>query len=606
MSAPATKTPREEDGESQILTAEENKASRRRSIRLLGELVSPVKGQFIAMSVMVVVAQLAVVAGPAIIAWGINDGLNALMAGDATIAISAAALHLTCAVVGGLLTFGYVRQGTVVGQRMLLSLRRRVFRFTQKQDLEFHERYTSGRIVSRQTSDMETLRELLSSGVDVLVGSTLSMVFTVFLIVAMDWVTGVVMLLMLVPCVLLTIWFQKRSREQYREIRTHSARLIVHFVEALSGIRAVAAFRKETRNEKEFDQLAQDYRDASLASTMTFGIYQPGLRILANTTIALVLLVGGFRVLYGDLQVGSLIALALYSRRFFQPIDALAGFYNTMQSGLAALEKIATLLTEQPHVKDPERPTALPSSSGRIDFRDVSFRYSENSPVVLKPLDLHIEPGQTIALVGQTGAGKSTIAKLIARFYDPTEGSVTLDDVDLRDMTLEDLTRNIVMVTQEAYLFSGTVADNIELGNPGAPREDIERAAAAIGADDFIRDLPYGFDTDVNKRGGRVSAGQRQLISFARAFLADPAVLILDEATSSLDIPSERMVQDGLTRLLGRRTALIIAHRLSTVMIADRVLVVNDGEVVEDGSPAELVAQGGRFAALYQAWQDSM
>jgi ATP-binding cassette subfamily B protein len=311
-------------------------------------------------------------------------------------------------------------------------------------------------------------------------------------------------------------------------------------------------------------------------------------------------------VLYGDLQVGSLIALALYSRRFFQPIDALAGFYNTMQSGLAALEKIATLLTEQPHVKDPERPTALPSSSGRIDFRDVSFRYSENSPVVLKPLDLHIEPGQTIALVGQTGAGKSTIAKLIARFYDPTEGSVTLDDVDLRDMTLEDLTRNIVMVTQEAYLFSGTVADNIELGNPGAPREDIERAAAAIGADDFIRDLPYGFDTDVNKRGGRVSAGQRQLISFARAFLADPAVLILDEATSSLDIPSERMVQDGLTRLLGRRTALIIAHRLSTVMIADRVLVVNDGEVVEDGSPAELVAQGGRFAALYQAWQDSM
>jgi ATP-binding cassette subfamily B protein len=453
---------------------------------------------------------------------------------------------------------------------------------------------------------METLRELLSSGVDVLVGSTLSMVFTVFLIVAMDWVTGVVMLLMLVPCVLLTIWFQKRSREQYREIRTHSARLIVHFVEALSGIRAVAAFRKETRNEKEFDQLAQDYRDASLASTMTFGIYQPGLRILANTTIALVLLVGGFRVLYGDLQVGSLIALALYSRRFFQPIDALAGFYNTMQSGLAALEKIATLLTEQPHVKDPERPTALPSSSGRIDFRDVSFRYSENSPVVLKPLDLHIEPGQTIALVGQTGAGKSTIAKLIARFYDPTEGSVTLDDVDLRDMTLEDLTRNIVMVTQEAYLFSGTVADNIELGNPGAPREDIERAAAAIGADDFIRDLPYGFDTDVNKRGGRVSAGQRQLISFARAFLADPAVLILDEATSSLDIPSERMVQDGLTRLLGRRTALIIAHRLSTVMIADRVLVVNDGEVVEDGSPAELVAQGGRFAALYQAWQDSM
>lgn len=329
-----------------------------------------------------------------------------------------------------MLTFGYVRQSVVVGQRMLLSLRRKVFRFTQKQDLEFHESYTSGRIVSRQTSDMEALRELLDSGVNVMVGASLSMVFTIVLIVTMDPVTGLVMLLMLIPCVALTVWFQKRSSVEYRAIRTHSARLIVHFVEAMAGIRAVKAFRKEDRNQAEFDRLAQDYRDASLRSINVFGIYQPALRVLANVTIAAVLVVGGFRVLSGDLQVGVLVALVLYSRRFFQPIDEIANFYNAFQSAVAALEKIANLLAVQPHVKEAPTPTPLPSSDGQIDFEDVSFRYSDDGPLVLKPMDLHIPAGQTVALVGQTGAGKSTVAKLIARFYDATEGAVRLDGVD--------------------------------------------------------------------------------------------------------------------------------------------------------------------------------
>ncbi|WP_193115845.1 ABC transporter ATP-binding protein [Brachybacterium tyrofermentans] len=602
----STTTVDQNDDEQQTPTDAQETATRNRSFALLGELVSPVKGQFAVMALMVVVAQLAVVAGPAIIAWGINVGLPELIAGNPTPAIQAAALTIGAAIVGGILTFGYVRQSVVVGQKMLLALRRRVFRFTQRQDLEFHESYTSGRIVSRQTSDMEALRELLDSGVNVMVGASLAMVFTIVLIVKMDWVTGVVMLLMLIPCVLLTMWFQKRSRIEYRAIRTHSARLIVHFVEAMAGIRAVKAFRKEDRNQKEFDTLAQDYRDASMRSIRVFGIYQPALRILANVTIAAVLVVGGFRVLSGDLGVGTLVALVLYSRRFFQPVDEIANFYNAFQSAVAALEKIANLLAVQPHVKESGNPTPLLAASGQVDFEDVAFRYSEDAPLVLQPMDLHIPAGQTVALVGQTGAGKSTVAKLISRFYDATEGSVRLDGVDLRDISMEDLTRNIVMVTQEAYLFSGTVADNIALGKPGASRDEIEGAARAIGADSFIEQLPYGYDTDVNKRGGRVSAGQRQLISFARAFLADPRVLILDEATSSLDIPSERMVQEGLTKLLGHRTSLIIAHRLTTVMIADRVLVVHGGEVVEDGSPTELVAEGGRFAALYQAWQDSM
>lgn len=605
MSAHPTAPP-QPDEEQAALSAAENRASRRRSLRLLGELISPLKAQFIAMAVMVVIAQAAVVAGPSIIAWGIDEALPALIDGDPVPTIQAAALAIGAALVGGVLTYGYVRQSVVVGQRMLLTLRRRVFRFTQRQDLEFHERYTSGRIVSRQTSDMEALRELLDSGVNVMVGAALSMVFMIIVIIGNDWVTGAVMLAMLLPCVAITVWFQRRSRVEYRAIRTHSARLIVHFVEAMSGIRAVQAFRKQARNRAAFDELAMDYRDASLRSIQVFGIYQPSLRVLANITVALVLLVGGFRVLSGDLQVGVLTALVIYARRFFQPIDQIANFYNAFQSAVAALEKIADLLAQEPHVAEPEQPTPLPAARGDVDFEQVAFRYSADGPEVLAPLDLHVPAGQTVALVGQTGAGKSTIAKLISRFYDATEGRVTLDGVDLRDISMADLSRNIVMVTQEAYLFSGTVAENIALGKPDATREEVEAAARAIGADAFIEQLPEGYDTDVNKRGGRVSAGQRQLISFARAFLADPRVLILDEATSSLDIPSERMVQEGLTSLLGERTSLIIAHRLSTVMIADRVLVVHDGRVVEDGSPRELIEEGGRFAALYEAWQESL
>ena len=595
----------EEDHE---LTKEENRASRRRSLALLRELLAPEKGSIVLVAVMVVLAQAAVVAGPAILAWGIDNGLPALIDGDAMPALGAAGLHAACAIIAALLTFAFTRQSSVIGQRLLLELRRRVFRHTQRLSLEFHERYTSGRIVSRQTSDMEALRELLEFGVPILIGSSLSMVLTAASIVAMDWPTGLIMLVLLIPCIALTVWFQVRSRIAYRGMRTHSAALIVQFVEAMNGIRAVKAFRKEESNSREYRALAENYRRATLNSISVFGIYQPALRLLANVTVAAVLVVGGFRVLAGDLSVGVLLALVLYARRFFQPVDEVANFYNSFQSATAALEKISALLWEVPTVADPDAAHAKSIASGRgaIEFTDAEFRYSEDGPLVLKPLDLTIPAGQTVALVGQTGAGKSTIAKLVSRFYDVTKGRVELDGVDLRDLTSAELTHNVVMVTQEAYLFSGTVADNIELGRPGASREEIIRAAKAIGAHEFIEALPYGYDTDVSKRGGRVSAGQRQLISFARAFLANPNVLILDEATSSLDLPSERLVQEGLTKLLGNRTALIIAHRLSTVMIADRVLVLHDGVVVEDDAPRALIEQGGRFAALYKAWQDSL
>ena len=582
------------------------KAERRASLRLLGTLLKPYKWQLVGISIVVVIAQLASVAGPAIIAWGIDNGLPALFEGNATPAIAAAVAHIVAAVVAGGLMYVFIRWNMTIGQAMMYGLRRRLFLHSQRLDMKFHETYASGRTVARQTSDMDALAQLLNSGLDIMVGSVLQMVFTMVLIVTMDVPSGLVMAGLLVPATMLTIWFQKRSSVIYRQIQTNSARLISHFVETVSGIRAVKTYRRQQANGQRYEQLAEDHRQAALRSIHLFGIYQPTLRWLSSITIAAVLMVGGFRVLDNELQVGVLVALVLYARRFFQPIDEIANFYNTFQSAVAALEKISGLLAEKPSVTDPESPVDLPEARGEIVFNNVSFRYQDDLPLALQPTSLHVPAGQTVAIVGSTGAGKSTIAKLIARFYDVTDGAITLDGVNLQDMDLETLTNHIVMVTQESYLFSGSVADNMAIGNPDATRQEIRAAAEIIGADTFIDQLPDGFDTDVRAKGGRMSAGQRQLVSFARAFLADPTVLILDEATSSLDAPTEAVVQEGLEELLGKRTSFIIAHRLSTVMIADRVLVVEDGQIIEDGTPEELISAGGQFSQLHQAWQDSL
>jgi ATP-binding cassette subfamily B protein len=431
------------------------------------------------------------------------------------------------------------------------------------------------------------------------------MLFTAIALLILDPISFLVLLVSFLPLGILTRWFQVQTNRGFRKQRVASAKLIQYFVETMTGIRAVKAFRKEKRNEEHFGGLVENYRGLNAKLIQLFGIYDPGLILIGNITVAAVLLVGGLRVIEGDLGIGALTAAILYARRFFDPMEDIAIFYNSYQSASSALEKISGVLEEEPSVPEPEKPTPLSKAKGAIEFSGVEFKYN-TGPVVLHTLDLEIPAGQTIALVGTTGAGKSTLAKLVSRFYDPTQGSVTLDGIDLREIANTDLRREVVMVTQEAYLFSGSVADNILLGRPDASFDDVVSAAKAVGADEFIRSLPEGYDTDVNKRGGRVSAGQRQLISFARAFLANPAVLILDEATSSLDIPSERMVQQGLKTLLAGRTAIIIAHRLSTVSIADRVLVMEHGKVIEDGSPAELAGGQGKFAKLYKAWRDSL
>jgi ATP-binding cassette subfamily B protein len=587
-------------------TKAESRQIRKRSLRLLGSLVQPVRIKLALILIVVVVSTALQVLGPALIAYGINVGLPSIL--DRTdwfplaFAVSA---YLTAAVGGALLIAWYTVLTARVSQALLFDLRKRVFLHTQRLSLEFHESYTSGRIIARQTSDLDSIKEFFDAGLTQLVTGVLYMVFIAVALFIVDWQSGVILTLFLVPLAILTRWFQVKSQKFFRETRTTSARMIVQFVETMTGIRAVKAFRKEPRNDAAFGGNVEDYRVANQRVIQVFGTFDPGLVLIGNAALAVILLAGGLRIAGGALEVGTLIAALLYARQFFFPAQELAMFYNSYQSAAAALEKISGVLEEKLSVPDPTRPIDLRRAQGHVRFDDVEFAYKSDR-VVLPHFSLDIPAGQTIALVGSTGAGKSTLAKLISRFYDPTHGTVSLDGVDLRQLHPKDLRRAIVMVTQEAYLFSGTVADNIALGKPEATRDEIVAASKAVGGHEFIESLPNGYDTDVNKRGGRVSAGQRQLLSFARAFIADPVVLILDEATASLDIPSERLVQEGLQTLLSDRTAVIIAHRLSTVAIADRVLVMEHGRIIEDGTPADLIAGTGKFAQLHAAWRDSL
>ena len=587
-------------------TQAESRQIRRRSLRLLGSLLTPLRATLILAASVLVVSTALRVLGPALIAYGIDTALPAVIDRmDWMPTVGVIGVFILSAVGGAALIGWYVVVAARLTQAVMLDLRKRIFRHTQLLSLEFHESYTSGRIISRQTSDLDSIRELLDGGLNELVSGLLYGGFTLIALILLDVHSGIILVVMGVPLWLLMRWFYRRSQLVYRESRVVSAQVIVKFVETMTGIRAVKAFRREERDDEDFGDLANQYRDVNVRSIRLFGTFEPGLMAVAATTVALVLLWGGLRVAGGGLEVGVLLAAVLYVRNFFSPLQEVAFFLNSYQSATAALEKVSGVLEEQPTVPDPAKPVDLWQARGHVCFDGVEFGYGQDR-TILPRFTLDIPAGQTVALVGATGAGKSTLAKLVSRFYDPTRGRVTLDDVDLRDLHPKDLRRAIVMVTQEAYLFSGSVADNIAFGKPEATFEEVQAAARAVGADDFVRALPDGYETDVNKRGGRVSAGQRQLISFARAFLADPAVLILDEATASLDMPSERLIQDALQHLLADRTAIIIAHRLSTVAIADRVLVMEDGRIVEDDTPQALIAGTGQFARLHAAWRETL
>jgi len=592
------------DEERTDLNKEESRFVRARSRRLLGSLLRPLRPRLVAAIALVLVSTGFRVAGPALIALGIDWAIPRALVQDFTPMWTVVIVYLSAAILTAILTYYFLMLSAKLSQAMLFDLRNRMFVHTQKLSVEFHERYTAGRVIARQTSDLESIGELVSGGLNELVVGGMFMIFTAGALLLLDPTSFLVLFGALLPLGLLTRWFQVKTNRGYRKQRVASSRMIQYFVETMTGIRAVKAFRKEPKNQEHFGGLVETYRKHNAHLIQLFGIYDPGLIMIGNATVAAVLLVGGFRVLEGDLGIGVLTAAILYARRFFDPMEEIAIFYNSYQSAASALEKISGVLEEEPTVPEAENPVEFKESKGNVKFDGVKFQYSAG-PIVLHPFDLDIPAGQTIALVGTTGAGKSTLAKLISRFYDPTEGAVSIDGVDIRDISNKDLRREVVMVTQEAYLFSGSVAENIQLGRPEATMDDVIAAAKAVGAHEFIESLPDGYDTDVNKRGGRVSSGQRQLISFARAFLANPAVLILDEATSSLDIPSERLVQHGLKTLLKGRTAVIIAHRLSTVTIADRVLVMEHGKIIEDDAPMKLAAGKGKFAQLYSSWKAS-
>ncbi|OKJ07423.1 ABC transporter ATP-binding protein [Kitasatospora sp. CB01950] len=575
---------------------------------LLGSLLAPHRRRIVLAVLAVLVQQAALQAGPLLVAFAIDRGIPALRDHDSGPLIAVTAGYLGCALVATLLQRFFIRFAARINQDILLDLRGRIFRHAQRLSLDFHERYTSGRIISRATSDVDTLRELLAEGLQELLMVCLSVGYITVVLCLMDWRLGLASLVSFLPMYLIIRSFRRRSQQVYRRSRTAVAGLIVRFTETMNGIRPVQAFRREAANNKAFDTVNQQSATATADGLLEMARYVFLSRMTANTWITGVVVLGALLVSDGSLELGVLTAFVLYLRRLYDPIDQLAMFLNSYQSAAAALEKMAGLLAHEPSVPEPTEPAPLPAATGKgreVAFRDTRFGYA-NGKEILPAFDLVLPAGRTTAVVGATGAGKSTLAKLLARFYDPTAGAVTLDGVDLRDLTTADLRANVVMVTQESFLFSGTVAENIAVGKPDATRPEIEAAARAIGAHDFITALPDGYDTDVRKRGGRISAGQRQLVAFARALLADPAVLILDEATSSLDVPGEQAVQHAMQTVLAGRTAVIIAHRLSTVEIADRVLVMDQGRIVEDGTPATLIAGEGRFATLHQTWKDSL
>lgn len=582
----------------------------RRASRLLGSLLRPHVPLAVILMISTVVGGIMSVAGPFFVARAIDDGLPAALDGNVRPLIFAISAVAAAGILDAAASWLSIRLNGKLSQKILFDLRGRLFRHVQRLDLRYHERSTSGRLVSRQTSDMESVQQFVSQALDQVVLALLTMSAIAVTLVVLNVPLALVAFAGFIPLVLLTIYARRKQRSAYRRTRTSIARVIVQFVETMGGIRAVQSFRRQRPGLQRLTGEDSEYAQANTDALNGVATFAGGTKLIGNLSQAGIILLGGWLVINGQTQLGVLAAFLLYLRRFYGPLDELVQSFTLYQSASAALEKITAILDAEPDVQEPADPQPLPErrvGTGRsIAFDDVSFSYDAEEPEVLPTFDLEIPAGQIVAVVGATGAGKSTLVKLLTRMYDPSTGAVRLDGVDVRKLADARLRESLVMVTQESYLFSGTIADNIRIGNPDATDAQVLAAAEAVGLDPYVRSLPEGYDTDVKKRGGRLSSGQRQLVSFARVFLADPDVIVLDEATAHLDIPSERLIQQALARVLEGRTAIIIAHRLSTVEIADRVLVMDAGRVVEDGTPAELIHGDSRFGRMYSAWQDSL
>ncbi len=563
--------------------------------RLISEL-RPYGGQLALGLFLVVVGALSQAGGPYLIGRAID---RYILRGDVPGLLWTMLILLGVYVAGTLATLGQIRQVGGVGQRVLASLRERIFDRLLRLPLRYFDRRPVGDLMSRVTNDVDTLNQLLSQGFTQLLGSFFSLIGIVVAMLLLDWRLALVCFTIIPVMLLVNVYFARRARRAFRTTRETVGDVTAGLQEEITGVREAQAFNRTEANIARFRERNAANRTANVQAVAITSAFAPAIDVLSTLATAVVIGYGGYLVVTGTLSVGLLAAFLIYVQQFFRPIQLASQVYTQAQAALAGGERIYNILDEDPEPPDPPGMPSLGTIEGHIEFEGVTFGYEPGRPVI-HDVSFEVEPGQTVALVGPTGAGKTTIANLVPRFYDATGGSVRVDGRDVREVKRESLREGIATVLQEPFLFSGTVAENIGYGRQDAMREEVEAAARFASAHDFVSELPDGYDTVLGGGGGNLSQGQRQLLSFARAVLANPRILILDEATSNIDTRTEALIQRALGTLLEGRTSIVIAHRLSTIRTADLILVVADGRIAERGTHAELLEKGGLYADLYR------
>jgi ABC-type multidrug transport system fused ATPase/permease subunit len=585
------------------LAPEGTKFSWRRTFHRLGRLftlVRPYRGKAILSAVTLIVGTAIGLVSPFASKFAIDRGI---VPGDRHALIFWTALFVVAALLGWVASVAQTYLSAWVGQRVLADLRRDLFSHIQTLELGYFERNRAGWLISRLTNDVDALEELVTDGLYSTVQNTLLLFGTAGVLLYLDWRLALATLTVFPLMALATTLFRVYSARAYRRMRERLADVTATLAEDLAGARIVQSFRRERGNAESFAEISDGYRQANYRTVQLNAWYFPFVGLLGSASTAIVLAYGGILYFDNAITIGTLFAFMLFLANFFDPIQALSQLFNTFLAASAALDKIFDVMDTRAELRDAEGAQALPPITGAVELAGVHFRYGEGAEV-LHGIDLTVTAGQTVALVGHTGAGKSTLVKLLARFYDPSEGAIRIDGHDLRDVQVRSLRSQLGIVPQEGFLFAASIRENIAFGRPDASFEDVQAAARAVGADDFIQALPEGYETSVAERGAALSIGQRQLIAFARALLADPRLLILDEATSSVDIASEAVIEEALARLLHGRTAFVVAHRLSTIRRADLIVVLEYGQVIEQGTHDELMALGGRYCSLYDDWAE--